>query len=374
MEGTASDAYTRWVRNVVAPLARANGLAGQGTVFRRRSGRTWILFALERRRIEPEEARSRAAQPLVDFRMSVGVHQPATRPAWDDRKPGPPGMYDIGARSPSRALEPQEGAWWHIFDASDPTSGDRLAEVIRDGLPKALAALGRVDARALLDRKLEWAGPLENLSPALAEELLALAAEADADDVRAAIVAALRRDPVPDASRPSPRQMLEEMQAMLPGLHVELAGGGPRPPGTIYPPYSVGRRVGKTRAGLLAELAGDKKSPRRIAAMRLGGWTGEAEVVKALQVALGNADRYTALMAASSLGHLGDASGGTWTLALAMVGDAAAGPRELGEAIVLLALLDLERRREPACAALAALEAEYPAWTRDLRGLRQHLG
>ncbi|MEI7743196.1 MAG: hypothetical protein WCK58_05525 [Chloroflexota bacterium] len=373
MEGTASDAYMRWVRGVLAPIARANGLTGTGPVFRRRDGATWVLFALERRRIEPDEARTRAADPLVDFSMAVGVHHPATRPAWDDRKPAPPGMYDIGVRSSSPALEPPEGEWWHVFDADDPSSGVRLAELIRTGLPEALAALGRVDARALLERKLAWADPLENLAPGHAEELLALAAEAGAYDVRARIIEALRSDPVPDPNEPTPEQLLEETRAIFPGLHVELAGGGPAQPGTIWPPFPVGRRVGKTRTRLLNDLAGERTFPRRIAAARLGGWTGESDVVDALRAALSSPDRYTALTAACSLGHLGDAAGQTWELALGMVVDAAAAPSELGQAIVLLALLDPDVRRERALLALGDLEDRYPAWTRDLRGFQRHL-
>jgi hypothetical protein len=366
MAGSASDRFTSWVREDVAPIAHANGLTGTGLVFRRREGPNWILFALERRRIEPQEATTRAADPHVDFRMIVGVHVPATRLAWDTSKSRPLGIHDIGPRSPSLALEPPDGESWHTFHTDDEASRARLTELIQAGIPEALHALGRVDARAMLERKLAFAGPLENLAPGHAEELLALADEAGAADIRRAIVEALRREPVPDPTRPSPEQLLAETRELFPDAHLEIVGGWPIRAGTIHPPFPIGRRVAKTRAGLLADLAGGRVNARRIAATRLAGWTGEPEIASALRAALDHPDGYTRLTAASSLGHLGDADPATWRRVLGLIDHAAPGPRELGEAIVLLARLDLPGRRQEAVRVLHELADRYPAWTRDL--------
>ena len=73
------------------------------------------------------------------------------------------------------------------------------------------------------------------------------------------------------------------------------------------------------------------------------------------------------IVAAGSLGRVRDASADVCARALALVKDADAAPRDLGEAIVLLAQLDIESRRAAAIAALERLREGHPAWTRDLR-------
>ena len=371
MVRSASLEYARWVREDIAPIARVNGLAGNGPVFRRREGQNWVLFALERRRIDPHEAAAGDAGPIVEFRMIVGAQVPATRPAWDERKNRAPGMYDIGPRSPSLALEPQEGTWWHSFDADDVDAQARLEELIRIGLPEALSALGAVDAGTILERKLASFGPLENLAPGHAEELLALSDEAGAGDVRRAIVEALRRDPVPDPTRQTAERLAEELRSLFPEARVETAGELPIRPGAIHPPSPVVRRGAKTRAKLLADLGSERVYARRIAATRLAAWTGEPEVAQALRLALDDPDVFTRLVAASSLGHLGDRDPATWRRTLALVDQAASGPRYLGEAIVLLARQDLPNRRAGAVEALHQLVDRYPAWTRDLRAFAE---
>ncbi len=153
MASRSSDAFAAWVRSTIAPIAHAHGLTGSGPVFRRRDGANWIVFALERRRLDPFEAQEAAADPQVFFRMGVGVSVPAMRPAWRPGRDRPPGMHDMTMGSPSSALMPPDGEQWQVFDADDPAGQERLAVFVRDGLPKALAALGSTAARDLLEPK-----------------------------------------------------------------------------------------------------------------------------------------------------------------------------------------------------------------------------
>lgn len=367
MSGRGSDAFTAWMRTSLAPIAHAEGLTGSGPVFRRRRGGNWVVFALERRRLDPFEAQEAADDPQVRFRMAVGVSVPAVRPAWMPGRTRPPGVHDITMGSPSLALWPKGGEQWHIFDADDPAGQERLAELIRAGLPSAIAALGDTGARTLLDRSLSHAGSLEDLAPGRAEELLSLADAAGAEDVRARIVAALS-----GPRRPDPREALRDQAiadftaALPPGVRVETAWPIRDDAITRRPRI---RRTAKQRAKLLADLASRRIYARRWAASALGGWTGDPEIRDALRSAMGHEDGWTRIAAALSLGHLEDADEETWTLALSLAGDAGAAPSELGEALVLLARLDLPARRAGALAALASLELAHPAWTRKLRAL-----
>jgi hypothetical protein len=365
----ASAAYQAWVETSIAPIAHASGLSGKGPLFRRRDGDGWIVFGLERRRLDPNEATALNDDLVVEFRFNVGASLPAARPAWDDRKSTAPNQLDLTVRSPSPALEPPEGDSWYVFRVGDEDGHRRLTQLVQAGLPEALAALGSPSARAVLDQRLAYAGPLEDLVPGHAEELLKLADAAGADDVRTSIVAALRRDPV----TPHQERWAEAFRDMDfgPGVTIEVL----TPPADdgIWPPMRPGRRLAKSKAKLLADLASDRVYPRRIAATRLGGWDGDDDVVSALRLALTDDDGFTRLSAASSLGHLGDAEEATWSRVLGLADDADAGPDELAQAIVLLARLDPARRTETASGILDEMVDRYPAWTRRIRGLRTRL-
>ncbi len=345
---------------------------GYGPVFRRRQGDNWVVFALERRHLDPFEAQEAQDDPQVRFRIGVGVSVPATRPAWMPGRSRPPGVHDITMGSPSLALWPTGGEQWHLFDADNPAGQEQLAELIRTGLPAAIAAIGDTGARAVLDRHLAHFEPLENLAPGHAEELLALADAAGAADVRARIVAALARPRRPDPREALRDQELAELIAALPpGVHIETRG--PIRDDAITPRPRV-RRTAKQRTKLLTDLASRRVYARRWAATVLGGWTGDPEIRDALRVTMGHEDGWTRAAAARSLGHLADEDEETWGRALSLAGDAAAAPSELGEALVLLARLDPPGRRADALAALVSLEREHPAWMRKLRALAGLLG
>lgn len=371
MPGAASDSYTAWIADVIAPIARQHGFAGKGPTFRKRDGDVWTLFGLERRRKDPWEARTAAAEPIVDFRMMVGFAIPSLRPAWDTRK-GPPGMHDCTLYAPTTVLEPPEGEFWHVFDPADESSVAHLTETVRRGLPQALEALGPADARAVLDAKLPFMGPLENLSPGAAEELLALADLAGAPDVREAITAALKRPRVPDPERDRLFADLRDMAASAgdifgPGVRVEVRW----PPGDeeIPAPVAGRRRTPKIRDRLLGELRGSSLEVRRLAASALGAWSGDEAVVAALRFALDDGDDYTRACAVRSLGHLGDADEGVWERALEIAASTELAPTEVAEAVVLLARLDEATRRDPGESAVAGLCLRFPADTRRLAGL-----
>ena len=100
--------------------------------------------------------------------------------------------------------------------------------------------------------------------------------------LRRRIVEALRRDRVPDGRDEDISATLAELREILgPGVQVALAAEPPRD-GTISPPIRPGRRMARTRNGLLADLASDRVYRRRQAAWRLGGWDGDPAVVEAL--------------------------------------------------------------------------------------------
>jgi hypothetical protein len=360
----ASAAFLAWVETAIAPIAHANGLKGKGPVFRRRDGDGWIVFGLERRHLDPGEAMALTDDPVVEFRFNVGASLPTVRPAWVDPRASAPNQLDLTIHAPSLALQPADGDSWHVFRVGDAAAQAGLARQVETGLPAALAALGRTTARAVLEQKLAYSGPLEDLAPGHAEELLKLADAAGASDVRASIVAGLKRDPVTSERE---RYTDEVGDLFGPGVSVEVM----TPPGEdeIGPRIRPIRRLAKTKAKLLADLASDRRYPRRIAATRLGGWAGDPDVVDALRVALRHADSFTRLAAAASLGHLADDHDETWRRTLELAADADAGPSELAEAIVLLARLDPDRRAGQAMQTLDLMVERYPAWTRRVRGL-----
>ena len=364
----ASAAFRAWVETSVAPIAHANGLKGKGPVFRKRDGGNWIVFAVERRRLDPQQAVARGSDPQVEFRLNVGANIPATRAAWDDRQSARSAARDLTVHAPSLVLEPNDGEPWHTFDAGDTEGQARLTEFIRAGLGEALAALGRADAPRVLAMKLAFSVPLENLAPGHAEELLALADEAGDTELRNRIIEALKHDPVEDSSEEETRRFIEEATDPFgPGVGVHVM----MPPrdDEISEPWRPGRRLRKTKEKLLADLASDRRNARRIAATRLGGWDGDADVVIGLRGALSNPDRFTGLAAASSLGQVADSDPETWRKVLALADEADAGPSELGEAIVVLARLDLPSRTGDAVATLDRMIDRYPAWARRLRAL-----
>ena len=367
MNEAAPDAFVAWVTIVVAPIARANGLAGKGPTFRRRHGEVWAVFGLERRRRAPRAAGSAESHPMVDFRVRLGYAIPRLRPAWDTRT-GPPGVHDCTVYAPTTALEPAEVGWWHVFDPADDTAIDRLSELVRAGLPAALEALGPADPRAILDAKLPWMGPLENLSPGGAEELLALADLAGAADVRETITAALQRPRVPDPVRDRAREWSIDDAAAIFGPGVGVAVLRPPRDEEIAPPVAGRRRTPKIRTRLIGELDASSPEIRRSAASALGAWTDDEEVRRVLRTALANPDDFTRVCAVRSLGHLRDDDGGTWAQALAIAADTESGPTEVAEAVVLLSRLDASRR-EAAVAAIAGLLLRFPANARRLTGL-----
>lgn len=354
----------------IAPIANGLKLRGKGPVFRRRDGNNWIVFAIERRRLDPAEAAWSTDARHIDFRFIVGLDIPVARPGFVDQDRAP-GIHDISTRAPSLALEPRDGALWFRFDATDQADQQALTEVVARGLPQALRALGQADARAVLERRLASAGPLENLAPGHAEELLALAAEAGATDVRGLIVEALQRDPVPDPTRPSWDELVRETEELFGADNVYAV---PMPADDeIWEPLRPGRRTAKRRERYLADLRADRTFPRRRAAAALGGWDGEPEIVEALRAVCRHPDDYTVIAALGSLAHLGDEDPATWELALAAVPRAASEPRYLAQAIVQFALLDPGGRAHDARTALGELLERYPAWTRQIRGLETRL-
>ncbi len=352
--GRASDAFGTWVAEVVRPIARGHGLSGTGPTFRKRDGDNWRIFALERRPIDPLEAGNLAGDRPIEFRMVVGLCATSARPQEQPRRSRPPGMRDVTMYSENRALDPPEGDDWHAFLADDPQHVAALSALVADGLGPALAGLGDTSARGILERRLPYTGPLENLSPHGAAELLAMADAAGDTGLRAEIDAALERDRVPDP-----------MDAMR--------GGWVPPIGRIDPPIRPKRLTRRALDRLLTDLQSDRMNPRRIAARRLGGWEPSFDVLSALRLALDHPDAFTRASAALSLGHLRDADEGTWQRVLALADDPEDSAWDLGAAVVLLARLDLPRRRPSGEAAIDRLRALHPEWSPDLRAFKEQL-
>ncbi len=350
----ASETFEKWLAEAVVPIAREHGLSGKGPTFRKRDRDNWILFFLERRPLDPAEAQALTGDPAVEFRMGVGISVTSAQPAWQPGRDRPPGMHDITMYSADRSLEPPEGEYWHVFRADDPTSWAALTGQIADGLGPALRGLGETSAKAILARRLSVTGPLENLSPAGAEQLLAMAEAAGDTTLRANIVAALQRDRVPDPID-------------------ALRGGWVPPIGGIDPPMGPTRRTQRQLDRLIGELRSDRVYARRIAASILGSWESTAEVLAALRGALDHPDEATRGFAALSLGHLRDPSDDTWRRVVALADDPEPSSREIGAALVLLARLDLGSRRAEAQFALDRLIDIDPPWIPDLRSFKKQI-
>jgi hypothetical protein len=171
----ASRAFGSWLAASIAPVARAHGFTGNGPTFRKRDGSNWVLFVVERRRLDPAEARAVADDPQIAFQMSVGVVVSAVRLESQPGRDRPPGMHDITMYSPDRSLIPANRGDWHVFDANDAAGQALLTSLVTRRLGRVVTALGTSSAREVLDRWLSVTGPLENLSPGGANELLAMA-------------------------------------------------------------------------------------------------------------------------------------------------------------------------------------------------------
>ncbi len=350
----ASETFETWVTEAVAPIAREHGLAGKGPTFRRREGDNWVLFFLERRRLDPAEAQASKDDPTVEFRMDVGISVTSAQPTWRPSRGRPPGMHDITMYTTNRSLDSPAGAFWHAFRADDPPSWLTLTALIADGLGPALKGLGETSTKAILARRLSVTGPLENLSPGEAEELLAMADAAGDSAVRADIVAALQRDRVPDPID-------------------ALRGGWVPPIGRIDPPMRHGRQSQRQLERLLGELRSDRVYARRLAASMLAGWDSTPEVLAALRDALDHPDPPTRGFAALSLGHLGDPEDETWRRVVALADDREAGTWEIGAALVLMARLDPDGRRAEGQLALDRLTVLDPPWSQNLRAFKKQI-
>ena len=351
----ASETFEKWVAEAVAPIAAVHGLAGKGPTFHKRDGDNWVLFFLERRRLDPGEAQASSDDPSVEFRMDVGISVTSAQPSSSPTRSRRPGMHDITMYTSHRSLDPLRGAFWHAFRADDPASWMTLTALISDGLGGALAGLGDTSAKAILARRMSVTGPLENLSPGGAAQLLAMADAAGDTALRAEIVAALQRDRVPDPID-------------------DLRGGLVPPIGRIYPPSRPGRQTRRQLDRLLGELLSDRVYPRRIAASALAGWDSTPEILAALRGALDHPDPTTRGFAALSLGHLGDAEDETWRRVLAVAASPVVDTWHVGAALVLLARLDPHGRRTEGLLALDRLTVLDPPWSQDLRAFKKQIG
>jgi hypothetical protein len=350
----ASVAFERWLRDSVVPIARSHGLAGKGPTFRRRDGENWILFALERRPLNPIEAIELTDDPRVPFRMHVGISVTAVRRGGRSNLDRPPGLHDVTMYSADRSLEPPDNGDWHIFVAGDPQSATALTRLIADGLGPALEGLADTSARAILERRLSVTGPLENLSPGETEELLAMADAAGDTALRGEIVAALDRERVPDPID-------------------DLRDGWVPPIGQIHGPFRPRRRTRPMLERLVRHLHSDRVYQSRLAASMLGGWDGDKDAVTSLRTALDHRDGITRGLAALSLGHLADSADTTWNRSLTLADDPEVSARDIGAAIVLLSCLDGATRGVDAEAALDRLRLSNPAWSPDLRAFKDQL-
>jgi HEAT repeats len=345
MTRPASEAFDRWITTSIKPIAAAHGLSGRGPTFRRRDGDNWIVFALERHPLDPHEAQALQDDPHVEFRILVGIVVTALRETWRPAAKAPPGMRDISMYSTDRSLEPADDEDWHVFDASDPTTGERLRTLVERRIGPGIAGLATAP-RQILDRRLSVTGPLEQLSPGGAEQLLAMADAAGDTDLRDRIVAAVgRADPRATRRWGDPFRRPAPLRRLTTGM----------------------------RDRLLRDLASRSVYIRRMAATMLADFPADESAVAGLRTALRDPDANTRSCAAVSLGRLGDADPGTWQLTLAQVDDPDGGPYETGVALVLLAELDPTSRAEAATASLTRLATRHPAWSPDLRSFRDRL-
>ena len=271
---SASATFATWLAGSIAAIARGHGFVGKGPTFRKRDGGNWVLFVLEWRRLDPREAQALADDPRIQFRMNVGIVASAVRPMWQPGRDRPPGMHDITMYAPDQSLAPADGMDWHVFVADDVAGQAALTGLVNDGLGRAVASLGSTAADAVLERRLSVTGPLENLSPGGAEDLLALADAAGDADLRKRIVAALQRESVADP-------LNEDRGGWLPAH------------GHVHAAVRPTRRTRRQLELLLTDLTSNRAYARRIAASRLGGWDGDPVVVDALRAALRNADPST---------------------------------------------------------------------------------
>ena len=145
----ASEAFEAWMAAAIVPVARRFGFTGNGPTFRKRSAGNWILFNLERRHIDPGEARLVGEDPAVEFRVNVGVASLAARPTWaPPRGTRPPTIPDLTILGGHPRLHPDAGAFRPLFRADHAEAASALAERIGEGLDGALRGLeGGVSTR-----------------------------------------------------------------------------------------------------------------------------------------------------------------------------------------------------------------------------------
>jgi hypothetical protein len=350
---TAAPAYDKWLRAEFVPFAKRLGFSGRGPGFRKRSNGNWLVFDLERRRIDPREVALIHDDPRIEFRVNVGVVSPTTRPSWmPERKSARPSTREAVGRGWDEALDPHahDGSFWFVFDARDPTANARLAARLRPGIERAVAELearGTSD-RALLDFMLRSSGPLENLAPGHAEILLALADSVGDAAVRQRIVEALQRPSVPEP---------------------DLAARGLRRPGSggLWPRLGPRRLAERALERLLTDARSDRVQARRQALALLGDVEAPPpEVALTLRLALMTDDKTSRSIAAVSLAHQRDAAPATWHQVLELARDPQSEPLFVGTAIVLLERIDPNGRRAAAESALDGLANLKPAWLRDV--------
>ena len=197
------------------------------------------MFDLERRPIDPREAADRHEDPLVEFRVNIGVVSTAARPAWmPPIGKGGPSAREASVYGRDPLLEPSgDPDWpWHVFDAREPAANAKLAIRLRHGIERALRDMeNRSSDRAILDLRLSVAGPLENQSPGAVEELLALANGIGDRQPRDEIIAAQKRSRVPEP----------EIDALRGGWQPAL--------GQLWPRFRPRRRPPDRLARLLSE-------------------------------------------------------------------------------------------------------------------------
>jgi hypothetical protein len=169
------------------------------------------------------------------------------------------------------------------------------------------------------------------------------------------------------------REQVEAMTRDLVGDEAQFTIMMPPADGELSPIFRPSRRLAKTKARLLADLASTRRTAPIVAASRLGGWDNDDGVTAALREALDAPNAYTRLFAAESLGKVRDGDPSTWRRVLALAADAGSQPSALAEGIVRLARLDPDARFAEGRDTILTMVDRYPAWTRHLRALAVHL-